>query len=119
MQHHYVVREIDVMGVCDCSGHGNGLVCPVNSKTGLRECQCLGNTCGPKCDRCCPGFNQYLLKPSTAPSWGFDPASACERKFISWSTIGRKILFRAIQRCYAFLLNFVMLLDCTVSQVQL
>ncbi|XP_065060169.1 laminin subunit alpha-1-like [Rhopilema esculentum] len=77
--HHYVVREIDVMSVCDCSGHGNGLVCPVNSKTGLRECQCLGNTCGNKCDRCCPGFNQYPWKPSTAPSWGFDPASACEQ----------------------------------------
>ena len=80
-KHHYVVREIAVISTCNCNGHGNGDICPVNVTTGLRECQCADNTCGRKCDRCCPGFNQYLWKPSNGPAWRSDMSTACESKY--------------------------------------
>jgi len=39
-------------------------------------CDCQHNTCGPSCDRCCPGFNQFPWKPATTYS-----ANECEREF--------------------------------------
>lgn len=39
-------------------------------------CDCQHNTCGPSCDRCCPGFHQFPWKPATTYS-----ANECEREF--------------------------------------
>eukprot|EP00794_Sanderia_malayensis_P010015 gene10015-11038_t len=77
--HHYVVREIKIMTVCDCNGHGNGAVCPVNAQTGRRQCQCADNTCGAECNRCCPGYNQYSWRRGTGASWLSDSTTACEK----------------------------------------
>ncbi|KAK3546888.1 hypothetical protein QTP86_003816 [Hemibagrus guttatus] len=38
------------------------------------QCDCQHNTCGPSCDRCCPGFNQLPWKPATTYS-----ANECEQ----------------------------------------
>ena len=80
-QHHYTVREIAVTGRCDCKGHADGNHCPFNQSTGLRACQCQGNTCGVQCDQCCPLFNQFLWKPGSGAPWTNDPTVKCERKF--------------------------------------
>ncbi|KAK1801637.1 hypothetical protein P4O66_022279, partial [Electrophorus voltai] len=37
------------------------------------QCDCQHNTCGPSCDRCCPGFNQLPWQPATTYS-----ANECE-----------------------------------------
>jgi len=78
--HHYTVREIQVTGRCDCKGHANGTHCPLNQTTGLRTCQCEGNTCGLQCDQCCPLYNQIPWKIGNGAPWINDPAASCERK---------------------------------------
>jgi len=76
--HHYTVREIVVTGRCDCKGHGDGNHCPFNQSTGLRACQCEGNTCGVQCDQCCLLYNQFPWKPGSGAPWTNDAAAKCE-----------------------------------------
>ncbi|EDO45681.1 predicted protein, partial [Nematostella vectensis] len=76
---HYTVREIEVLGYCDCHGHADGSQCPLNDTTNQRECQCLGNTCGASCDMCCPLYNQILWTAGSTAPWINDESSKCER----------------------------------------
>ena len=71
---------MEVTGRCDCKGHANGTHCPLNQTTGLRTCQCQGNTCGAQCDQCCPLYNQILWKIGNVAPWNNDPDTSCERK---------------------------------------
>ena len=65
---------------CDCKGHAYGNYCPFNQSSGLRSCQCQGNTCGMQCDQCCPLYNQFPWKPGSGAPWRNDPNAECERK---------------------------------------
>ncbi|XP_029199679.2 laminin subunit alpha-like [Acropora millepora] len=76
--HHYTVREIAVNALCDCKGHANGGTCPFNQLSGLRTCQCQGNTCGMQCDHCCPLYNQFPWRPGRGAPWANDPDAKCE-----------------------------------------
>uniref|UniRef100_A0A7M5V486 Uncharacterized protein n=1 Tax=Clytia hemisphaerica TaxID=252671 RepID=A0A7M5V486_9CNID len=77
--HHYVVSTISMIARCDCNGHGDGLSCPLNKITGNRKCDCLDNTCGDRCERCCPAFNQYPWRKGSRTSWISDNTTACEQ----------------------------------------
>lgn len=63
---------------CDCNGHGDGLSCPLNKQSGSRKCDCLDNTCGDRCEKCCPAYNQYPWKKGSRTSWISDSTTACE-----------------------------------------
>ena len=82
LQHHYSVREIEVLARCDCNGHGDGGECPLNETTKLRMCKCQNNTCGPNCGECCPAYNQFPWEKGSGAPWGTDNTTACHRKFV-------------------------------------
>ncbi|XP_035285918.1 laminin subunit alpha-3-like isoform X12 [Anguilla anguilla] len=67
-RYYYSIKDISVGGRCVC--HGHALVCgardPNNSSS--LQCECLHNTCGESCGRCCPGFNQKPWRAATADS---------------------------------------------------
>ena len=78
--HHYVVKQITLVARCDCNGHGDGVTCPMNKDGGgRRECECNDNTCGPRCDKCCPAYNQYPWKRGQLSSWRSDNSTQCEK----------------------------------------
>ena len=76
LQHHYNIREIDVNVGCFCNGHASE--CIDETQDGSYKCICQGNTCGAKCQECCPAFNQRKWKPGTLGPFEFDPAADCE-----------------------------------------
>ncbi|XP_068087628.1 laminin subunit alpha-2 isoform X4 [Hyperolius riggenbachi] len=59
----YSIKDISVGGMCICYGHARA--CPWNPRTNKSSCECEHNTCGPSCDRCCPGFHQKPWRAGT------------------------------------------------------
>ncbi|XP_039603409.1 laminin subunit alpha-2 isoform X4 [Polypterus senegalus] len=55
-RYYYSIKDISVGGMCICYGHAKA--CPLNYLTKKFTCECQHNTCGERCDHCCPGFNQ-------------------------------------------------------------
>ncbi|XP_062292940.1 laminin subunit alpha-2 [Scomber scombrus] len=55
-RYYYSIKDISVGGMCICYGHAKA--CPLDAFTKKFSCECEHNTCGPSCDRCCPGYNQ-------------------------------------------------------------
>ena len=41
------------------------------------QCRCQHNTCGARCDKCCPGYVQKKWRPRQG-----NDAFVCERKYI-------------------------------------
>ncbi|XP_054888860.1 laminin subunit alpha-3-like isoform X2 [Poeciliopsis prolifica] len=99
----YSIKDISIGGRCVCHGHAQ--VCGVgrnlDNPTRL-QCECLHNTCGETCDRCCPGFNQKPWRAATVdspndcqPCQCFTHASDCyydpevEKRRASLDTFGR------------------------------
>lgn len=66
---YYSIQSIVVQGRCHCSGHAGKCreivdeSAPSSSK--LPQCECMHNTCGPNCDRCCPLYNQKPFRIGT------------------------------------------------------
>ena len=87
LQHHYVVSAISLIARCDCNGHGNGLSCPLNVLTGNRKCECLDNTCGDRCEKCCPAYNQYPWLKGSRTSWISDNTTACTSEIFMQAVI--------------------------------
>lgn len=58
-----------------CNGHAES--CDITDPEDAYKllCRCRHNTCGPQCERCCPGFVQKAWKQSKA----YDPFT-CEGK---------------------------------------
>ncbi|XP_025195973.1 laminin subunit alpha-1 [Melanaphis sacchari] len=56
----YSIKDIFIGGRCICNGHAKK--CKQMSENVEPSCECLHNTCGPNCDRCCPMFNQRPWK---------------------------------------------------------
>ncbi|XP_022246631.1 laminin subunit alpha-2-like, partial [Limulus polyphemus] len=68
----YSIKDISIGGQCLCFGHAEE--CPVDSSTGEFRCVCRHNTCGDRCDSCCPFYNQEPWRAGT----NIDGA-ACEK----------------------------------------
>ena len=54
------MAEIKVNGRCVCNGYSS--TCSIGND-GSYTCACQGNTCGSKCEECCPLFNQQPYQP--------------------------------------------------------
>ncbi|XP_018320894.1 laminin subunit alpha [Agrilus planipennis] len=65
----YSIKDISIGGRCMCNGHAD--VCEVTDPNdpNILLCRCQHNTCGPKCERCCPGFEQkaWQISKNYAP----------------------------------------------------
>ncbi|KAG1688578.1 Laminin subunit alpha-2 [Nymphon striatum] len=59
----YSVKDISIGGACACYGHARD--CPIDKKTSMYKCNCLHNTCGANCNRCCPLYNQKKWEAGT------------------------------------------------------
>ncbi|KAK3796923.1 hypothetical protein RRG08_032228 [Elysia crispata] len=56
-RYYYSIKDISIGGRCVCNGHAE--TCDVrNPDTHKLVCNCVANTCGDKCESCCPGFVQ-------------------------------------------------------------
>ncbi|XP_050482872.1 laminin subunit alpha-1 isoform X2 [Bombus huntii] len=60
----YSIKEINIGGRCVCSGHAAR--CRYSVQHGHQECECERHTCGERCEKCCPMYNQIPWKPGTA-----------------------------------------------------
>lgn len=72
----YSIKDINIGGRCVCNGHAE--TCDL---TDPREpfkllCRCKHNTCGSKCEECCPGYKQKKWRRAI-----IDAPFVCERKF--------------------------------------
>ncbi|KAJ8337032.1 hypothetical protein SKAU_G00382520 [Synaphobranchus kaupii] len=64
----YSIKDISVGGRCVCHGHAQLCGARSPNDSNRLQCECLHNTCGESCDRCCPGFNQKPWRAATANS---------------------------------------------------
>ncbi|XP_014473552.1 PREDICTED: laminin subunit alpha-1 isoform X2 [Dinoponera quadriceps] len=60
----YSIKEINIGGRCPCSGHAAR--CRHSVHHGHQECECERHTCGERCEKCCPMYNQIPWRPGTA-----------------------------------------------------
>uniref|UniRef100_A0A671KQZ1 Laminin subunit alpha-5 n=1 Tax=Sinocyclocheilus anshuiensis TaxID=1608454 RepID=A0A671KQZ1_9TELE len=72
-RYYYSIKDISIGGRCVCNGHAEACNAQDPNDPYKLQCDCQHNTCGPSCDRCCPGFNQFPWKPATTYS-----ANECE-----------------------------------------
>ncbi|XP_052864377.1 LOW QUALITY PROTEIN: laminin subunit alpha-1-like [Anopheles cruzii] len=76
----YSIRSLRIGGRCFCSGHaGKCKANDNNIESNQQEqqqpqCECVHNTCGPHCERCCPLYNQRPYRVGTPVS-----ANKCEK----------------------------------------
>ncbi|TUI56729.1 Laminin subunit alpha-5 [Bagarius yarrelli] len=73
-RYYYSIKDISIGGRCVCNGHAEACNAIDTNDPYKLQCDCQHNTCGPSCDRCCPGFNQLPWKPATTYS-----ANECEQ----------------------------------------
>ncbi|KAB5546449.1 hypothetical protein PHYPO_G00072140 [Pangasianodon hypophthalmus] len=73
-RYYYSIKDISIGGRCVCNGHAEACNAIDPNDPYKLQCDCQHNTCGPSCDRCCPGFNQLPWKPATTYS-----ANECEQ----------------------------------------
>ena len=56
---------LDFFKACECKEDGSvDENCDINGK-----CSCKPNVCGDKCDKCCPGYNNYPDCDECAVEW--------------------------------------------------
>ncbi|XP_035378190.1 laminin subunit alpha-5 isoform X2 [Electrophorus electricus] len=72
-RYYYSIKDISIGGRCVCNGHAEACNAQDPSDPYKLQCDCQHNTCGPSCDRCCPGFNQLPWQAATTYS-----ANECE-----------------------------------------
>ncbi|XP_074042767.1 laminin subunit alpha [Leptinotarsa decemlineata] len=60
----YSIKEISIGGRCMCNGHADACDIPDPRDNRVLLCRCKHNTCGAKCDTCCPGYEQKSWKQS-------------------------------------------------------
>nr|XP_029715798.1 laminin subunit alpha-1-like [Aedes albopictus] len=61
----YTIRSLRIGGRCFCSGHAAKCKANDNNIDNLPRCECMHNTCGTHCDRCCPLYNQRPYRVGT------------------------------------------------------
>ncbi|KAG5676021.1 hypothetical protein PVAND_005876 [Polypedilum vanderplanki] len=63
---YYSIQSIMVVGRCYCSGHAAKCrESDTESSLKLPQCECMHNTCGKNCDKCCPLYNQRPFRAGT------------------------------------------------------
>lgn len=72
---YYSIQSLMIIGRCYCSGHAAKCreapedISLINSQTTEIDkrplCECMHNTCGRNCDKCCPLFNQRPFRVGT------------------------------------------------------
>ncbi|EAT47381.1 AAEL001477-PA [Aedes aegypti] len=61
----YTIRSLRIGGRCFCSGHAAKCKANDNNIDNQPRCECMHNTCGTHCDRCCPLYNQRPYRVGT------------------------------------------------------
>ncbi|XP_016088609.1 laminin subunit alpha-5-like [Sinocyclocheilus grahami] len=72
-RYYYSIKDVSIGGRCVCNGHAEACNAQDPNDPYKLQCDCRHNTCGPSCDHCCTGFNQFPWKPATTYS-----ANECE-----------------------------------------
>lgn len=80
-----------------CNGHADTCDNRDPNDPTILLCRCQHNTCGPKCDRCCPGYEQKAWRQSKS----YSPFS-CERTLEVISPFLPQILSVLFQLATAF-----------------
>ncbi|XP_073731136.1 laminin subunit alpha-5 [Misgurnus anguillicaudatus] len=78
-RYYYSIKDISIGGRCVCNGHAEACNAQDPNDPYKLLCDCQHNTCGPSCDRCCPGFNQFPWQPATTYSANECEACNCHR----------------------------------------
>ncbi|KAL3275284.1 hypothetical protein HHI36_020052 [Cryptolaemus montrouzieri] len=60
----YSIKDISIGGRCMCNGHADTCDIQDPSNPSILLCRCQHNTCGAKCNSCCPGFVQKAWRQS-------------------------------------------------------
>ncbi|CAG9860176.1 unnamed protein product [Phyllotreta striolata] len=60
----YSIKEISIGGRCMCNGHAEACDIPDPRDNKVLLCNCKHNTCGAKCNKCCPGYEQKAWRIS-------------------------------------------------------
>lgn len=64
---YYSIQSIIAFGRCHCSGHAakcRELIDETDNEK-LPQCECMHNTCGKNCEKCCPLYNQRQFRLGT------------------------------------------------------
>ncbi|XP_066250557.1 laminin subunit alpha isoform X1 [Euwallacea similis] len=69
----YSIKDISIGGRCMCNGHAQTCDIPDPVDPKILMCNCKHNTCGAKCNTCCPGFEQKKWRVSK-----YDDPFKCE-----------------------------------------
>ncbi|XP_030765960.1 laminin subunit alpha [Sitophilus oryzae] len=69
----YSIKDISIGGRCMCNGHAQTCDIPDPKDPRILMCNCRHNTCGSKCNVCCPGFEQKAWRQSK-----YDDPFKCE-----------------------------------------
>ncbi|XP_078071724.1 laminin subunit alpha-3 [Mustelus asterias] len=72
-RYYYSIKDISVGGRCVCNGHADTCHAKSPENPFQLQCECLHNTCGISCGRCCPGYSQKQWQPAITSS-----ANECE-----------------------------------------
>lgn len=63
---YYSIQSIIAHGRCHCLGHAGKCREQVDdSVSKIPQCECMHNTCGKHCERCCPLYNQKPFRIGT------------------------------------------------------
>lgn len=90
----YTIRSLRIGGRCFCSGHAAKCKANDNNIDNLPRCECMHNTCGTHCDRCCPLYNQRPYRVGTPFQ-----ANKCEKCEVSLLRGLRDLFFKIFFRC--------------------
>ncbi|ERL89440.1 hypothetical protein D910_06807 [Dendroctonus ponderosae] len=69
----YSIKDISIGGRCMCNGHAQTCDIPDPKDPKILMCNCKHNTCGAKCNQCCPGYEQKKWRVSK-----YDDPFKCE-----------------------------------------
>lgn len=69
MRSYYSIQSIIAFGRCHCNGHAGKCRNQTDehdkSVSKLPQCECMHNTCGKHCEKCCPLYNQKPFRAGT------------------------------------------------------
>ncbi|KAK3888300.1 hypothetical protein Pcinc_007633, partial [Petrolisthes cinctipes] len=71
----YSIKDISIGGRCVCNGHADN--CETNDRQQVARCSCVHNTCGDKCDTCCPLYNQQPWRAGNSSDGGVCEECQC------------------------------------------
>lgn len=70
-----------------CNGHADTCDIPDPIDPNKLQCRCQHHTCGPQCERCCPGFEQKAWRQSSVTKF------VCEGNFLHLKICNMYIIY--------------------------